>query len=111
MEILAQVYDNGINRFKTHCCALTQLSINNDHTLEEIQSVIDERKKEALEFMDFHQQMNYGTNERAVFVITISRETKLIENLQKLGFKEIAEFHRRNYLPEDSMLKMWLLSW
>ncbi len=111
MDILAESYDSGMYRFKTHCCALAQLSINDDHTLEEIKEIIDEMREKAKSEMTPREQMNFGTHERAVFVITLDHETNLVKNLQQLGFEVITEFHRRNCYPENSMLTMWLLSW
>lgn len=110
MQIESKVY-GSIPKFKTHCCALAQLSIANDHSLKEIKYAIHEMKKEAKTEMNSSQQGNYGTHERAVFVITLEKEEKLVENLQKLGFQEIAKFHRRICYPQDELLTMWILSW
>lgn len=110
MEILREVRGD-IPIYRTNCCALVQLSLNNSNTLDEIEEIIESMKKQSKEEMNSHAQCNYLGNERAAFVITLDHENKLVENLQKLGFKEIAEFHRRICYPENSMLKMWLLSW
>lgn len=112
MDIFACSYNNDrILKYRTKCCALAQLSLDDAHSFEEIKSVIDEMKAEAITEMSPVERNSFGNHERAVFVMTLPHETTLVENLQKLGFKEIAEFHRRNCYPEDSMLKMWLLSW
>lgn len=112
MDIFARAYnDDRIEKYRTKCCALAQLSLSNDHYFEEIKSVIEEMKDEAITEMNMYERNTFGTHERAVFVITLPHENILVENLQKLGFEEIATFHRRNCYPEDSMLKMWLLSW
>jgi hypothetical protein len=57
------------------------------------------------------QEITFGSHEKAVIVITLPEEINLAENLAKLGFKEIAEFHRRICYLQDEMLKMWFLSW
>lgn len=111
MDIITEIYISGITRYKTHCCALSQLSISNDNSLNEIKDVINKMKNTAIQSMNPHQIINYGSHERAAFVITLPEETNLVKNLQELGFEEIAEFHRRNCYPEDSFLKMWILSW
>jgi hypothetical protein len=100
--------DGFISKSRTRCCALAQLSLENSHTKQQIQTAIDEIKKENETPVN---SMRRDGGERAVFVVTLPHETKLVENLIELGFKEIAEFHRRNCYPEDSMLKMWIISW
>lgn len=99
---------SGIRKSRTMCCALAQLSIDNGNTKEQIQDALNEIKKESEIPVN---AMRRDGGERAVFVITLPRETKLVQNLIELGFKEIAEFHRRNCYPEDDMLKMWFYSW
>lgn len=110
MNIEPKIY-GMVPKFKTHCCALAQLSLTNNESLEEIEYVIEEMKKEANEPLTREEEINFGMKERAVFVITLPHETRLVENLEKLGFQMIYEFHRRSCYPEHSMLKMWIISW
>jgi len=78
---------------------------------DEIQEVIETMKDESNEKMTIYETMDTGMKEKAVFVITLPQETILANNLEKLGFKQIAEFHRRNCYFHEDMLKMWFLSW
>lgn len=80
----------------TDCCALFQISgISNHSSLEDIQEAIDEIKEDE------------DLQGRAIFVITQKHEDKLVKNLKKLGFKEIAKFARK-YIYEQTGLTMWL---
>jgi hypothetical protein len=96
-----------INRGRTMCCALGQLSLNNDNTLQEIQLVIDDMKKEIIN----GDATRRNGGEKAVFVITLPIEIKLEKTLEAFGFKFIYEFHRRDCYPQDELLKMWIYSW
>jgi len=111
-HIPSRIYEpSEIVKYVTNCCALAQLSLNNDHTLNEIKGVIDEMKSEYKNEMTIGQRMNFGTHERAVFVITLEYEEPLVKNLVELGFREIAKFHRRICYPQDELLTVWLLDW
>lgn len=109
MEIIRQIYGD-IPLYRTGCCALGQLSLSDQQSLEEIKELIRILKIESAIPMTVRETQNYGGKERALFVITLPHEIILVENLTKLGFKEIAEFHRRNCYPQDEMLKMWFLA-
>lgn len=100
-----------VAKYPTVCCALATLSLNNNHDLEEIKLTIETMKKESNEPLTSQEYVTQGMKEKAVFVITLPNETTLVENLIKLGFKNIAEFHRRICYPQDEMLTMWFLSW
>lgn len=95
-------------RYKTYCCGLGQLSLEDGHSLEFIQAVIAKLKEEnsAKVF-----SLGRDGGERAYFVMTLPEETTLEENLERAGFTHLTTIHRRNYKPEDSMLKMWMISW
>lgn len=103
-----QDFMESISRFRTMCCALGQLSLSNYHTIEEIEMVLEEIKKETHEPINSQQRIG---GERAIFVVTLPKEKQLEENLAKLGFQMIYEFHRRACYPEEDMLKLWIISW
>lgn len=93
--------------FKTFCCALLQLSLDNDSKKEHIEKVLEYLKLQNGRFI------GRDSGERAVFVIaSIPGEEKLVEMLESVGFKFIYEFHRRKcYNDEETMLQMWIYSW
>lgn len=98
----------GINRYRTICCALGMLSMNNETTLDRIKTTIESIQKETTSEKD---SISREGGERAILVITLPSEEILAENLDKFGFKEIAEFRRRDCYPEEDRLKMWIYSW
>lgn len=100
----------GISRYRTICCALGTLSIDNDVTLKQIEQTIEDIKKETVSNENLDVSLRNG-GEKAVFVITLPNEEDLAENLEKFGFKMIYEFHRRDCYPKKDMLKMWIYSW
>lgn len=95
-------------RYKTFCCGLGQLSLSDDHSLEFIQAVVAKLKEENSKPVS---PIGRDGGERAYFVMTLESEKDLEENLEKAGFTHLTTIHRRNYKPEDSMLKMWMISW
>lgn len=100
--------ENPIQRFDTFCCALGQLSLNNEHTVEEIKAAVEKIKGETKYNWS---PRNRGGGERAIFVIaTLPYEQQLAENLEKAGFKFLYSFHRRNGYP-DGYNQMWIISW
>ena len=101
-------YAERTNKYKTYCCALGMLSLHNDNSLEFIQSVVQHLKDENNTPANI-----YGRNahERAYIVMTTEDEEDLEVKLEAAGFKNITSIHRRNYVPEDSMLNMWIISW
>ncbi len=99
--------DNPMKRFDTTCCALGILSLNNDHTFEEIKWLIDVIKEETKQKWNIS---NRDGGERAISVITTPTELELEENLRQVGFNEIYTFNRRNGYPLGK-LKMWIISW
>ena len=106
--LLSTESENKSYRFKTHCCGLGQLSLNDESSLEFIQDAIAFLKEENNTPASLSTRNGH---ERAYFVMTLPYEKQLEENLELAGFSHIATIHRRNYVPEDSMLKMWLISW
>jgi hypothetical protein len=106
--LLNNIERGTISRFKTYCCALGQLSLSNDHSLEFIKNAVEFLKEENETPAHSHERNGH---ERAYFVMTLPEEEKLEENLAKVGFIHLTTIHRRNYAPEDSMLKMWMISW
>lgn len=98
-------FDGGIKRFTTDCCALGQLSLSNTHTKQQILSVLNTIRQESA-----HNWMGNSKvgGDRAIFTITTPNEQQLAATLAEIGFKEIAEFPRRNGYPEG-LLKLWLI--
>lgn len=106
MEILE---DYDIFKISTSCCALCQLSLNNQHTRKEIEHELDLLKKEAYEreWRPIDGKM-YG--QRACFVIVSPGEDILERNLIRLSFEHVFTFPRRNGYPEGD-LKMYIIKW
>lgn len=96
-----------ITTYKTWCCSLLQVSLDNESSKEFIIEVI-----EHLKIQNGRTALRDG-GERAVFVITkIPGEEELAETLKEIGFEFIYEFHRRKcYKDEETMLQMWIYSW
>lgn len=101
----------SVSRYRTNCCALGQLSLNNDHPQSLIKEVIEEIKNEVNNVGVSPMSRLYG--ERAIFVsVLIPGEEILEKNLIELGFKYIYEFHRRAvYGDEKTMIRMYIYSW
>jgi hypothetical protein len=93
-----------IKKFSTDCCALCQLSLTNQHTQEEIRSVLSKLKKESTAQNYLFTSKDFG--QKAVFVITTPNETTLAMNLQALGFVPSFVFERRQGYP-GGLLTMW----
>lgn len=99
---------NPIRRFRTNCCALGQLSLNNGHTIEEINLVLNIIKEETN--IKWNPSTRAG-GERAIFVITtMPMEKPLALKLEEIGFKCITGFNRRNGYPNGDNL-MWIIKW
>lgn len=98
----------SISRYRTICCALGMLSLNNSNSKEMILDTIEDIKKESDEKL---YPGNRQGGERAIMVITLPDEENLVKNLIELGFEKIYEFHRRICYNQDDMLSMWILSW
>lgn len=96
-----------ITRGRTLCCGLGTLSMGNNVTLQQIQEVIDDIKKES----SVNDSNRRNGAEKAVFVITLPTEKTLEHTLEEFGFKMIYEFHRRDCYPQNDLLKMWIYSW
>jgi hypothetical protein len=111
MEILREVYHDEIPIYRTNCCSLVQLSLQDYTSVNEIKSLIEREKEKSFTKMTQNDSCNYNGHERAIFVITLEKETTLVENLKTLGFKSIAQFHRRICYPQDELLTMWFLDW
>ncbi len=89
------------------CCALCQLTANNNTSKEEITKHIDRLKEEAKEWWNL---ADIYSGERACFVIVTPDEKPLEQRLIELNFKEITQFDRRNGYPAGK-LKMYFLNW
>lgn len=101
-------YPNEMLRYPTSCCALTQVTMNNRHSLEQIKEIVERIKSETKREWNIH---NRGGGERAIFVIaTMPHEEILAQNLLKAGFKKVYSFARRNGYPEGYN-DMWMISW
>jgi hypothetical protein len=97
-----------ITRFRTMCCALGHLSINDNVSFDDIKDAVDSIKLETSLPIAAHRR---DGAERAIFVVTLPNETNLEKNLEQVGFKMIYEFHRRACYSETQMLKLWIISW
>lgn len=105
-----EIEDNGIIKIPTSCCALCQLSMNNSHTLKEIEAEIKRLEKEAyIKEWKPNDGKYYG--QRACFVIVSPGEDILEKNLIKLKFKHVHNFNRRHGYPQIGELKMYILNW
>lgn len=89
------------------CCALSMLRAGNDTPIECIQKIVEELQSEA------KQRWNTQTwgGQRAIFCVSVHPHEMILEsNLEKLEFKKIYEFDRRNGYPNGKCW-MWILSW
>jgi citrate lyase synthetase len=80
------------NVIGTNCCALAQMVAGNGFTM----AVLKEKISNCIK-----------SGYRAIFVITLPHEEKLVERLVKLGFEAITTFERRHEY-EQVPLTMWL---
>jgi len=92
----------------TFCCALCQISANDDTKTEELEYQISRLKQESKLEWNIHTR---ASGERACFIIVCPYENNLRANLQKLNFTKSFEFPRRNGYPQTGNLEMWNLSW
>jgi hypothetical protein len=93
-----------ITKIQTGCCALCQLSVTNDTTLQELDDVICQLRLDAFK-KDWSPSDRTG-GETAIFVITAPGEDKLVRTLRMAGFMSDFFFKRRKGYPEGT-LKMW----
>lgn len=97
-----------INKKQLACCALCQITAGDKDSIESISAQIEQLKQDAK--LEWNPE-DRTSGERAAFVIVSPGETILASNLEKLGFKPIAEFNRRNGYPQTGLLTMWFLNW
>lgn len=96
----------SIKLSKTKCCALAQLSISNEVSINTIDAALNKLKIEADKE---HPVGSPSGGERCVFCIVSHGEDALRKNLKELGFKEIYKFPRRNGYPNpEFLLEMWV---
>ncbi len=91
----------------TPCCALCQLTADNDTPFETLEAAVNEIKENSLNNV-FHWSLRNG-GERAIYVIACPGEEPLEENLKKLGFVHLTTFNRRKGYPPGQN-KMYFLS-
>lgn len=102
-----------IRKFSLSCCALCQLSISNENSLEEIKQVIQDLKWEANSRESFYTpgRPRVPGGEKSCFVIISPGEDILEKNLIKLGFSCVVQsFPRRRGYPKTGELKMYFLT-
>lgn len=95
-----------IQKHKTACCALCQLTASNEDSLNDLKDAVDVIKAEAKASWT-PEDRNGG--ERCIFVITAPEEKTLEDNLRKIGFDVAWSFNRRNGYPKG-LLTMWELN-
>jgi hypothetical protein len=93
-----------IQKHQTACCALWQITASNEDSLEALDEVVNKIKKSADRSWT---PSDRSGGERAIFIIIAPGEEKLRENVETLGFSEIANFDRRNGYPLG-VLKMYM---
>ena len=94
-------------KYQTPCCALFQILCNNETPIEHLQYQIERAKRDAKKVWNPTTRVS---GERAAYVICVTHENILRENLIKLNFTKVFEFPRRNGYP-DGICEMWTLSW
>ena len=87
------------------CCALCQMTANNNSSLFELQNMVDNIKIDSKK--DWNP-MDRRSGERAIFTIVSPYESILEENLKTLKFEQITTFNRRKGYPSGE-LKMYFL--
>lgn len=95
-------------KWQLPCCALAQLTCEDDTSIQELQWQINRMKEEAKEL--WHPKTR-RSGERSCFAIATPNEHNLKHNLIKLGFQKIWEFPRRNGYPPVGNLEMYALKW
>jgi hypothetical protein len=97
----------SVRKFQLPCCALCQLTANDDDSIRHITRALDILKAEA----KYHWTPgNRDSGERAAFVIVAPGEDRLEKNLKTLKFEKVYEFSRRNGYAEGT-LKMYVTKW
>lgn len=101
------VETHSTRKWATSCCALCQITANDDTPIEELDYQIGRLQDEST--------LNWTPNsrisgERAAFCITTPNEPNLKANLVELGFENTFTFARRNGYP-DGELEMWMKKW
>lgn len=91
----------------TNCCALAQLTAENDTTIEELKNVVSEKTEERKKV--YERGDSSGKGQTCLFCIVTPNEDILKQNLEKLGFKSIHSFSRRMGYPEGE-LEMYVLN-
>lgn len=98
----------AVRKFQTTCCAMCIFSASDNDTIEQLQHAIDVTKEQSKKEWSTNDRQS---GERAIQIVTTPYEIILESNLKKLGFKEIAQFNRRNGYPQVGKLKLHMLSW
>lgn len=99
--------ERPITKFPTDCCALCQLSVDDSHSIADIEYMLSILNQEST------AQNYHGTDktmgQTAAFVITTPNETKLRKKLKQIGFTPSFQFNRRNGYPKG-ILTMWCIN-
>lgn len=93
-----------IQKHQTACCALCQITASNKDSYEDLKTMVDKIKEDAKKSWI---PSDRSGGERAIFIIIAPGEERLKENVETLGFSEIANFDRRNGYPLG-VLKMYM---
>lgn len=109
-DITIGYFNNGfIGRSRTRCCALGSLSLQDNHSAEQIKAALEYIKKESEGNIN---PAGRDGGERAIFVTTLPhKESRLEETLKEVGFEKIYSFHRRVCYSDDTMINLWIISW
>lgn len=94
----------------TTCCAMGFLSLNCNHSIQEIKDILAHIKRDSLTKTFKPSERRFG--ERNIVTIVVHpKEDQLEINLISLGWKCIAkDLPRRNGYPKDASLRMYLYS-
>lgn len=90
------------------CCALCQLSIDDEDSLQDIQRAVERTKAESSREWNTRDR---ESGETAIIVMTTPWERNLIKNLKVLGFKPQTTINSRNGYWPRRKIKMWILAW
>ena len=96
-----------MEKHRTDCCALAQISrVNDDTSIAELEYAIKRLTKEK--HANTEVGVTTGNGQTAIFTIVSPGEDILAKNLVKVGFAPVHQFERRVGYPQTGDLTMYI---
>ncbi len=96
-----------MEKHRTDCCALMQLSkVDNNTSLGALKTAIVKLTKEK--YANTEVGVTTGNGQTAIFTIVSPGENVLAANLEAVGFKSVHKFERRVGYPQTGDLTMYI---